>query len=79
MLTVYVINRMHHITVRFCLCFEFGTNRLRGALTVLKRPVDHRSHIPYTGCLGAVKRVFFGYTFMHISRPNLNVSPNQST
>lgn len=45
MLTIYVVNRMHRITVCFCLCFEFGTNRLREALTVLKRPVDHRSHI----------------------------------
>lgn len=49
MLTTYVVNRMHHITVCFLslLCFKFGTNRLREALTDLKRPVAHRSHTLY--------------------------------
>lgn len=85
MLTTYVVNRMHHITVCFLslLCFKFGTDRLREALTVLKRPVDHRSHtlywLPSYSDQVTVKRVFFGYTFIHTSHPNLNVSPNQNT
>lgn len=84
MLTTYVVNRMHHITVYFfclCFCYKFGTNRLREALTVLKCAVDHRSHT-LDGCLGAVtqatvKTVFFGHIFMHIPLPNFDVSQAQ--
>lgn len=56
MLTTYVVNRMHHITICFFV-FVFVLNLaqsdLREALIVLKHPVDHRSHT-LDCCLGVV-------------------------
>lgn len=46
MLTTYVVNRMHHITVCFLSLFLFylAQSDLREALVVLEPPVEHRSH-----------------------------------
>lgn len=51
MLTTYVVNRMNAPYYRR-LFFQFGTNRFREAITVLKSPMEHRLHILEHGYLG---------------------------